>query len=309
MTDRSVYDNFYILRDVGIRACMICSPIDENDLEYRKYEFMSEDYINVLPTEFRHRRGRRQSAGNGFISGVFIVSEKLKINLEKEAITGIKFIPISVRLKNNEVIHDYYIMAVTGKAQEAKREDSELWYYGNERSCSWNDVGYFFPMESWDGSDVFVVSRKATEICITERAKKVFEKYPFDFECCRTFEWVVGSIRVKKMDDKVPLEKPEEINGFKIESQLIHLFANKLREGDIVEHPAFGEGVVRQIHFKNDRMILVHFEKAYRKHIKLDIALDTSPTGFNGITKISRTGPTDRPNNFIFTLGCTHSQN
>ncbi|MBR1822855.1 MAG: hypothetical protein IJ779_01330 [Ruminococcus sp.] len=135
-----------------------------------------------MPRTFVQSRGRALKRdiiyGGGFY--LSLISEKLKTELEEAEVTGVEFIPIEIELKNGSKYSDYYAMIIHGRAKAADRNDSHPEWIEEEPQSMWRDVGYMFPLDSWDGSDIFC-SEEGKAVVVSEKAQRIFAKYP---ECC-----------------------------------------------------------------------------------------------------------------------------
>lgn len=283
MIDKNLYDHFYILRGNAQPYAMRCSPIHKSENEETS-QYMSSEFIKNLPTEYYHASGRRLDAGRTSIK-TFIISEKIKKLLEKEGVTGLGFIPVTLKLKSGEIRRDYYIMIITSWVKSSKTYNPEVWYIETIGSLKWHNVGWFFDVDGWDGSDVFIVPGSVT-ICVTEKAKKVFSKFSsgFDIFCCRTYQWVTSE-PFENNTDKKHITEAEKINGYSMEIEFGRTHIDDFCVGDVIEHQAFGVGKILEI--KDERpwfghkKIKIHLEKPC--FLKNDIFLDTD---VSGITKI-----------------------
>ncbi len=154
------------------------------------------DYTKHMPKKCYVFGGRTKheimSLGGGMM---ILISQKVKEELEQSGITGAEYVPMFIENKKGMVYDDYYALLISGRSKKPDQKLCEPRFIsrGSDTRECWTDMGFFFPMDSWDGSDIFlcVDDTVYTYICITEKAKKVFEKYSncLFIEKCSEYAW------------------------------------------------------------------------------------------------------------------------
>lgn len=204
------HDDFYIISAKFGPTHMYCEFENSHELlqkisqeEYRSF-FKGGKYAEKMPRTFITAGGRKKhDFMRGAAFNLNLVSEKLKTELEEANVTGAEFVPVTVKTRGTRVYADYYAMLVTGRAKVADRELSIPKFFAEKEGFkpSWNDVGYFFPLDSWDGSDIFCCEEEKSwgKIVVTQKVKNILQKYEdgvFIFQCSN-YCWGGSSIKIE----------------------------------------------------------------------------------------------------------------
>ncbi len=102
---------------------------------------------------------------------LYLISDRFKNVLENSGITGWKSYPISLFGKKGNPIEGYNGFSITGRAGEMQKFNQLPSEYG----YSADSAGYYFDIETWDGSDLFN-TEGSWHIIASERFIKVLEE-------------------------------------------------------------------------------------------------------------------------------------
>lgn len=133
-----------------------------------------------------------------------IVSERFRNIVEKNRLTGMKFVEVEVNQylngnrKSMNIEEKLYKMTITGRTGMWRDADGDLLEYCDEcKRVIDNRVdglkGYGTNEEEWDGSNFFMYSNKGRTVMIDEKAYKVLKKAKLkniemkQLEKCREF--------------------------------------------------------------------------------------------------------------------------
>lgn len=182
-----------------------CAPFNSKDIpseECNSY-FKGGEFCQNMPRVFVETRGRKRNDFMYGAIGLYLISDKLRAELEAENITGVEFIPIEIERRSGKRYGNYSAMIVNGRADGPDRELSVPKFIQDGSLKLWRDVGYIFPLDSWDQSDIFYLEGTKFAIVLTEKAKKVFQKYPDGciMENCGEFIWPNRSIKFDSLEE------------------------------------------------------------------------------------------------------------
>jgi hypothetical protein len=211
------HDDFFLIQPLKKRYDLEC--VVENAKEILPKEcnqfFKGGKYAENMPTVFITDRGRKKNDFMYGAPGLNLISERLKSKLESANVTGAEFVPVTIKTRGTRVFTDYYAMLVLGRAKCADRELSIPKFFAESERFSpmWHDVGYFFPLDSWDGSDIFYFEGSKWTIGVTKRIKEILEEYSgVLIRQCSTYCWVLNSIKFESRKDALdPNKKPRAI--------------------------------------------------------------------------------------------------
>ncbi len=126
------------------------------------------EYI-LFPIVFHQDEGKRLRDVLDMRSvGFFVISDRMKLVLEENSLTGWKTYPIQIYDKKKNLISGYSGFTVTGKGGRVYYSLNEAW----DPVLGWNPAG-------WDGSDFFYLEN-TRHILITEKVMKVLRKHKID---------------------------------------------------------------------------------------------------------------------------------
>lgn len=212
------HDDFYTIID-EMRNNLRCAPYNylETSIDERESYFKGGEYAKNMPREFITIGGRAKKDFLFGSVGLLLVSDRVKNKLEEIKATGVAFVPITIKRKNNKIIDNYFAMLVTGRSKRSYRNLSIPVYFSepmfydmkvdfSKTDCEedyfppmWHDVGDLFPLESWDGSDIFYGEGSMCTIYITQRVKNAIEKFSgLRIYRCSDFIWPGGSEKLEK---------------------------------------------------------------------------------------------------------------
>ena len=160
----NTYEKFYLMVQVTNNKFMQCAPLNYKSIpvEERFSYFKGGNYVKNMPDVFVQIGGQKLSEIITGSLGLFLLSKALKDKLETSNIKGAEFVPVSIENKKGIRYNDYYAMIITGRASNADRKDSVAEYIENEHM--WCDVGLLFPINSWDGTDIFYLEGSKASI-------------------------------------------------------------------------------------------------------------------------------------------------
>lgn len=99
---------------------------------------------------------------------LYLISDRFKVILEESGITGWKSYPIALFDKRGNPVEGYHGFSITGRAGKMEMFDQLPLEYGYSADAD----GYYFDVETWDGSDLF--NTEGTQFIIaSERFIKV----------------------------------------------------------------------------------------------------------------------------------------
>lgn len=169
------HKDFFYFSIVSANNYVQCHPIEITE-DFDNY-FKGGDYLKKMPKTFIQTRGRKRNDIIGGTLGLYLISEKIKCQLENSKVTGVEFVPIEIKSKSGNKYDGYYAMIITGRGKAANKNDASLKLIKTSSGTTYKNVGYLFPIESWDGSDIFYLEGSKAVIILTEKAKRIFEQY------------------------------------------------------------------------------------------------------------------------------------
>ncbi len=197
MDSKSTFDRFYRFRIDDLIKPMSTAPINNSEISTAVSNKLFLGDFSVVKPEifFQCKIGGNKlcdviSAG---APGFHLFSDKVINALKESGITGWGAYPVTVQTKKKGDLTNYYAFYVTGRAEKADRSLSgqiEVPLPNGKKKMK--DKGYFFPLDSWDGSDFFYFTGTLSAIGVTERVKEVFEAVNATnakFTHCTEFIW------------------------------------------------------------------------------------------------------------------------
>ena len=109
----------------------------------------------------------------------YLISDRMKNILEKNKITGWKSYPVVIYDRKGGIIEGYNGFSIVGRSgpMDPRRQPTE--YYVRRWDGSVSDrldyIGGWFDINTWDGSDIFILG-ESLWIIITERLYKILKK-------------------------------------------------------------------------------------------------------------------------------------
>jgi hypothetical protein len=146
------------------------------------YKLSRGENVPDKPILFRHYMGRKTPLDViGTSYGTLIFSSEILSLLENQNITGWTTYPVTVYGAEGEVYKDYAGFSVIGRCGPIKKELSTKqtmpprvpWAKPYEAY-----IGYYFDLDTWDGSDIFVPEGTYSFLTI-EKVKNLFVKHKF----------------------------------------------------------------------------------------------------------------------------------
>ena len=138
-----------------------------------QWKLIKGEYDGIsFPVTFKQYMGKRlKDVLNTGWPGLYLISDKLKANLEKSALTGWKTFPIKLLTKDNSEISGYQGLSITGRCGPIDYTKSEII---EKRSVPNGPLskyykGLYIGLDKWDGTDFFLPGETFHTI-ITEKA-------------------------------------------------------------------------------------------------------------------------------------------
>lgn len=136
----------------------------ESTIEYDSWKVAKNPEILIKNNHFKIYKGQKPLDLIEYCEvHNFAISEKVKLLLERNNITGWTSYPIEIE----NVQRKYYGFQITGIGGEITNRDEN------------GDVPMFEPIEwkekNWDGSDIFRLKSAGVKVC-TEKVKRLFEE-------------------------------------------------------------------------------------------------------------------------------------
>ncbi|UJP65150.1 imm11 family protein [Mongoliitalea daihaiensis] len=133
-----------------------------------------------FPIKFKHVSGKRHCDLVGTGWGVlFLISDRMKLILEENNLTGWKSFPVDIFDETGDKIqnlyHGFSIVGRSGSIDYKKSEVIERRLVSTGPLCKYYK-GVYPDMDSWDGSDFFL-PQNHWGIVITERVKKILTNH------------------------------------------------------------------------------------------------------------------------------------
>jgi hypothetical protein len=169
------YENFYVLEPAIRKGCIECAPATTIQDGYALMKGTSDTPDAI---EFRWRKGRDKCDFLITDWMIILISESLRRLFVNRRYSGWKSFEAPI-LKDGEVLCKYHGLVVTGKSGPIDNSLSKRVVYpspvpeGNEHEGL---QGLYFPINSWDGSDIF--SPQGTMfVMATQRVRDSIEEY------------------------------------------------------------------------------------------------------------------------------------
>jgi hypothetical protein len=186
--------DFYDLRSKFGSKTFEAYPLKSSVARRKTNELFLGDYDGIdFPVIFKQESGSRfdDLLNTGTVS-LYLVSEKLKILLEKNGLTGWKTFEIKVLDKKGIEVNGYYGFTVTGRCGKIDDSKGELI---TRRAVPDGPLaeyrkGLYVGLDKWDGSDFFcpeeslyfVTTKKAVDIIKANKISNVEFKILADIE-------------------------------------------------------------------------------------------------------------------------------
>jgi hypothetical protein len=159
------------------QAAAIGLRIDKDVDEH--WNLIKGEYTGInFPVIFKQEEGKKLTdiLDTGW-AGFFLISNRLKILLEGNGLTGWKTYPIRLYDKKENEISDYHGFSVIGRCGPINYENAEII---EKRRVPTGPIckfykGLYIGLDQWDGTDFFVPDRTYGTI-ITKRAATVLNK-------------------------------------------------------------------------------------------------------------------------------------
>jgi hypothetical protein len=162
-------EQFYSLSDACMPDTAQVEPIEQLD---SSAALRAEISVQLLPG-FQLRSGTKwyDLLGTGY-AGLYLVSERFQQVLIRGGFTGWTTISAQIHDHNSAAIGGYDLFAVTGRCGPILPERSPVVQLPKKSGVgqSLYRIGYFFDLNTWDGSDVFCPANNRSTF-ITERVK------------------------------------------------------------------------------------------------------------------------------------------
>jgi len=189
------FSKFYIFGEKYFDGPVAVAPENNKDIptDVRK-KFCCGDFSVIKPEHFVHVRGNKLY--DMVVAGApsfYLMSQRLIDVLEKNNVTGWGSYPVTITSSSLGEISNYHAFYIFGKADKADRSLSEkIEVVFPNKSKGFRDKGYYFPLDSWDGSDFFYHIGTVGSITVTEKVKNLFESINatnVQFVRCTEYVW------------------------------------------------------------------------------------------------------------------------
>lgn len=195
MVLKSGFDKFYLFGCKMYDGPMTVAPINNDTIATpdRKKLFCG-DFLNIKPVQFTEvSKGELCDLIVAGAPSFYLISDRITTALSENSITGWGSYPVSIITKSKEEITNYHALYITGKADKADRglaEKVEVTLPSKMKKLK--DKGYYFSIDSWEGTDFFYHIGSLGAITVTERVKLLFESINAtnaEFRKCSEFIW------------------------------------------------------------------------------------------------------------------------
>jgi hypothetical protein len=132
----------------------------------------------TFPLEFKHEKKHKPlDILDTGTATLYLISNKMKITLEENKLTGWKTFPIKLQDKKGNEITGYYGFSITGRCGPINYRNSVIFNKQHFEGGPFGKYyrGYQFDLDQWDRSDFFI-SKYNFGIIITERAKNALNQ-------------------------------------------------------------------------------------------------------------------------------------
>ncbi len=155
------------------------TPIEIGVTPFDEVKLIKGEYSNfIFPLVFKQGYGKKYQdiLDTGFVS-LNIISDRLKILLEENKLTGWKTYNVKILNKKEEEINGYHGFSVTGKCGPIDYNKSEII---EKRRVPTGPLcrfykGTYIGLDKWDGSDFFI-PENTIEIVVTKKAAEILKK-------------------------------------------------------------------------------------------------------------------------------------
>ena len=124
-----------------------------------------------FPVVYRHEEGKkmRDMLDMRFDGHCFLISDRMKLLMEDNGITGWKSYPVLVYDKKGNEIKGYHGFTVTGRGGEMRflMPPNQIPYGESSHYCQWEQ-------DQWDGSDIFRI--RPNYLIVTKRTMLLFKE-------------------------------------------------------------------------------------------------------------------------------------
>ena len=162
---------------IQVSACNIVNIRFSDGMYYSKKLLLGEYEDIGFPVVFKQMFGKKRAdiLGTGTVS-LYLISKKFRDVLIENQITGWKTFDVKIYDKKENEIDGYYGLTVTGRSGPMEFKESEiiekrLVPHG---PLSKYYVGCWIDMQSWDGSDFFVIAQ-STHIIISNKVYEIIK--------------------------------------------------------------------------------------------------------------------------------------
>jgi len=170
-------NNFYSFsaKFSNIPICVKCLEVNMDN-----YQNLIKGNFNDFnfPLIFKQISGKKLTdILNPSMISMYIISDKLKLLLEENNITGWKSYPAVINGKNGEQVKGYNGFSVTGKCGTTDYSKSKIIQkrYVENGPLVDKYLGKYIGFDKWDGSDIFI-EENTLRIIITKKVADIFKK-------------------------------------------------------------------------------------------------------------------------------------
>jgi hypothetical protein len=165
------YRRFYLLEEGFEPRALRVDPVDDIP---DPSALTRAEALPHKPIRFRRDEGARRLDFAGTTEAVLdLVSDRVIATLREASFTGWTTYPIEIREWNGEPVPGYQGLAVTGRSgalDDSLSRIEVLPPHAPGGEAMPHRIGFLFPPETWDGSDIFV-PEGSSAVMLTEQVR------------------------------------------------------------------------------------------------------------------------------------------
>ena len=176
------FDSKLVLSTVQVHAIGLkdFSPIDpDKTYPYNQNRLIRGDYIGIIfPVLFKQESGKKlQDILDTGWPSLYLISDKMKVVLEDNDLTGWKTFAVKVLDKQRQEISGYHGLSITGRCGKIDYNKSEVI---RKRLVPNGPLAKYYQglhigLEEWDGTDFFLPA-ETLWVIITKKAAEALQK-------------------------------------------------------------------------------------------------------------------------------------
>lgn len=169
--------NFFNFQSQLLSSTFRAPPVNLRSGEKEWYLLITGDYKNIdFPVIFKQTHGNKmRDILDTERPNIYLISDRLKVVLEQNGLTGWKSFPIKLYDKKGNEIFGYHGFSITGRSGPTSYDNCEIIekrYVPNGPVCKFYKGVY---INGWNGDDFFIPDGTVS-IFITKKAADVLKK-------------------------------------------------------------------------------------------------------------------------------------